>query len=185
MLQKTCLTPLHSIAGDGRGGTILHGVRGADRLPAGAGHDGLLRRNRRGRRWDGKDGQDLPGSKDAKRILTSCSTFRNWDNTEDEASTIPADLPNTLRYPYLNSFSTSPPEMHNTQTCTLELQNTALFIHSVARFWRWGFGEFPRPAWAVSSYSSGPPAGGTPIMLCSASRKRAFLGRFNLPKLIG
>ena len=27
------------------------------------------------------------------------------------------------------------------------------------------FGEFPRPAWAVGSYSSGPPAGGTPQIL--------------------
>ena len=34
-----------------------------------------------------------------------------------------------------------------------------------ARFWRKEFGEFPRPALAVGSYSSGPPAGGTPQIL--------------------
>ena len=36
---------------------------------------------------------------------------------------------------------------------------------SFARFWRQEFGEFPRSAWAVGSYSSGPPAGGTPHVL--------------------
>ena len=41
-------------------------------------------------------------------------------------------------------------------TCTL------LGVPSWVRFCRQEFGEFPPPAWAVGSYSSGPPAGGTP-----------------------
>ena len=36
---------------------------------------------------------------------------------------------------------------------------------SFARFWRQEFGEFPRPAGVVGSYSSGPPAGPTPQIL--------------------
>ena len=36
---------------------------------------------------------------------------------------------------------------------------------SFARVWKWGFEESPRPAWAVGSYSSGPPAGGTPQII--------------------
>ena len=34
-----------------------------------------------------------------------------------------------------------------------------------ARFCQQEFGEFPRPAWAVGSYCSGPPAGGTPQII--------------------
>ena len=41
-------------------------------------------------------------------------------------------------------------------TCTL------LGVPSCVRFCQQEFGEFPRPVWAVGSYSSGPPAGGTP-----------------------
>ena len=40
--------------------------------------------------------------------------------------------------------------------------HTFLGGSSFARFCQQEFGEFPRPAWAVDSYSSGPPAGGTP-----------------------
>ena len=39
---------------------------------------------------------------------------------------------------------------------------TLLGGSSFARFCQQEFGEFPRPAWAVGSYSSGPAAGGTP-----------------------
>ena len=45
------------------------------------------------------------------------------------------------------------------QVCTL------LGGHSWMRFCQQEFGEFPRPAWAVGSYSRGPPAGGTPQIL--------------------
>ena len=39
--------------------------------------------------------------------------------------------------------------------------STLLGGSSFARFCQQEFGEFPRPAWAVGSYSSGPPAGAT------------------------
>ena len=42
---------------------------------------------------------------------------------------------------------------------------TLLGVQSWVRFCQQEFGEFPRPAWAVVSYSSGPPAGGTPQIL--------------------
>ena len=42
---------------------------------------------------------------------------------------------------------------------------TLLGVPSWVRFCRQEFGEFPRPAWAVGSYSSGPPAGWTPQIL--------------------
>ena len=41
---------------------------------------------------------------------------------------------------------------------------TLLGVQSWVRFCQQEFGEFPRPAWAVGSYSS-PPAGGTPQIL--------------------
>ena len=44
-------------------------------------------------------------------------------------------------------------------------ESTLLGVPSLARLWREEFGEFPRPAWAVGSYSIGPPAGGTPQIL--------------------
>ena len=44
-------------------------------------------------------------------------------------------------------------------------RNTLLGGSSFARFCQQEFGEFPRPAWAVGSYSSGPTAGGTPQIL--------------------
>ena len=39
-------------------------------------------------------------------------------------------------------------------------RHTLLGVQSWVRFCQQEFGEFPRPAWAVGSYSSGPPAGG-------------------------
>ena len=42
---------------------------------------------------------------------------------------------------------------------------TLLGVQSWVRFCQQEFGEFPWPAWAVGSYSSGPPAGGTPQIL--------------------
>ena len=42
---------------------------------------------------------------------------------------------------------------------------TFLGVPPWVRFCRQEFGEFPRPAWAMGSYSSGPPAGGTPQIL--------------------
>ena len=45
------------------------------------------------------------------------------------------------------------------QVCTL------LGVQSWVRFCQQEFGEFPWPAWAVGSYSSGPAAGGTPQIL--------------------
>ena len=38
----------------------------------------------------------------------------------------------------------------------------SLSIQSWVRFCQQEFGEFPWPAWAVGSYSNGPPAGVTP-----------------------
>ena len=44
--------------------------------------------------------------------------------------------------------------------------NRALGVPSCVRFCQQEFGEFPWSAWAVvGSYSSGPPAGGTPQIL--------------------
>ena len=42
------------------------------------------------------------------------------------------------------------------------VSSTLLGGSSFARFCQQ---EFPRPAWAVDNYSSGPPAGGTPQIL--------------------
>ena len=50
-------------------------------------------------------------------------------------------------------------------TGELEHGHTLLGVPSCVRLCQQEFGEFPRPAWAVGSYSSGPPAGGTPQIL--------------------
>ena len=52
-----------------------------------------------------------------------------------------------------------------TQAGTAFLLRTLLGVPSRVRFCQQEFGDFPRPAWAVGSYSSGPPAGGTPQIL--------------------
>ena len=49
------------------------------------------------------------------------------------------------------------------------LFNTLLGVQSWVRFCQQEFGEFPRPAWAVGSYISVPPAGGTPQILVDKS----------------
>ena len=51
---------------------------------------------------------------------------------------------------------------------------TLLGGSSFARFCQQEFGEFPRPAWAVGNYSSGPPAGGTPQILVDKTLRRAL-----------
>ena len=58
---------------------------------------------------------------------------------------------------------------------------TLLGGSSFARFCQQEFGEFPRPAWAVGSYSSGPLALGTPQILVDktlrmTSRLRVYNG---------
>ena len=60
--------------------------------------------------------------------------------------------------------------------------STLLGFQSWVRFCQQEFGEFPRPAWAVGSYSSGPPAGGTPQLLVDKTspmtgRLRVYIGR--------
>ena len=48
---------------------------------------------------------------------------------------------------------------------TMLQSSTLLGVPSFARFWRQEFGLFPRPAWALGSYSRDPPAGGTPQII--------------------
>ena len=50
-------------------------------------------------------------------------------------------------------------------SCFQSYCTTLLGGHSWMRFCQQEFGEFPRPAWAVGGYSSGPSAGGTPQIL--------------------
>ena len=47
----------------------------------------------------------------------------------------------------------------------IEILTTLLGDPSFVRFCQQEFGMFHHPAWAVGSYSSGPPAGGTPQIL--------------------
>ena len=55
-------------------------------------------------------------------------------------------------------------------------ESTLLGVPSCVRFCQQEFGEFPRPAWAVGSHSSGPPAGGTPqILVDKTSRMTGHL----------
>ena len=63
--------------------------------------------------------------------------------------------------------------------------STLLGVPSFARFCQQEFGEFPRPACAVGSYSSGPSAGGAPKILVDKTspmtgRLRVYPGRFFL-----
>ena len=57
---------------------------------------------------------------------------------------------------------------------------TLLGVPSCVRFCQQEFGEFPWPAWAVGSYSSGPPAGGTPQILVDKTSR--MTGRLRVYK---
>ena len=62
---------------------------------------------------------------------------------------------------------------------------TLLGVPSCVRFRQQEFGEFLRPAWAVGSYSSGPPAGGTPqILVDKTSRMTGRLRLYSVCNLL-
>ena len=55
-----------------------------------------------------------------------------------------------------------------------------LGVPSCVSFCQQEFGEFPRPAWAVGSYSSGPPARGTPQIIVDKTSR--LTGRLRVYK---
>ena len=61
--------------------------------------------------------------------------------------------------------SRDPHHHHRVQRWDIVHDSTLLGVPSWVRFCQQEFGEFPRPPWAVGSYSSGPPAGGTTQIL--------------------
>ena len=61
----------------------------------------------------------------------------------------------------VGGFKAPPRQKHQPGTRILSFSNRNTLVQSWVRFCQHEFGKFPWPAWAVGSYSSGQPAGGT------------------------
>ena len=97
-------------------------------------------------------------------IIIICSQLRSWLIISHALPRI--SILKMLPFPTSCKYQLHALMMSDCPLLLLKLRKHPLLgVQSWVRFCQQEFGEFPRPAWAVGSYSSSPPAGGTPQIL--------------------